>query len=71
MKGGDTMTVREMLEHLTELPLDCEMYIELDTGEYIQALSLDKVELTNSEMILHSQQLNDTIQQDFKPREEF
>ena len=65
------MTVREMLEHLTELPLDCEMYIELDTGEYIQALSLDKVEITNSEMILHSQQLNDTIQQDFKPREEF
>ena len=65
------MTVREMLERLTELPLDCEMYIELDTGKYIQALSLDKVEITNSEMILHSQQLNDTIQMEFSPKEEF
>lgn len=68
------MTVREMLEKLSELPLDREMYIEFDEGSYIQYFPLKLAQIPfNSDygMIFESPQLNDEINENFTPMEEF
>lgn len=66
------MTVREMLNSLSDLPLDAELYIEIDSGEYTQAFSIDSHEEPyGSEIVFHSQTLNDSLQNDFILKEEF
>lgn len=65
------MTVREALENLSALPLDCDIFIRFNSGNYIQDLLIDTVRNCNAGLILFSQSLNDTIQQDFIPKEEW
>lgn len=65
------MTVREALENLGALPLDCDIFIRFNSGEYIQDLPVDTVRNCDAGLILFSQVLNDTIQQDFTPKEEW
>ena len=65
------MTVREALENLSALPLDCDIFIRFNSGTYIQDLPIDTVRNCDAGLILFSQALNDTIQEDFEPRKEF
>lgn len=66
------MTVREMLKQLESLPLDNELYIEIDLGKYSQTFSIDSFEVPyGNEIVFQSWQLNESLQNDFKPREEF
>ena len=65
------MTVREALENLSALPLDCDIFIRFNSGEYIQDFSIDNIKNCDAGLILFSQSLNDTIQQDFTPKEEW
>lgn len=65
------MTVREALESLSTLPLDCDIFIRFNSGEYIQDLPIDNVRNCDGGLVLFSQSLNDTIQQDFTPKEEW
>jgi hypothetical protein len=65
------MTVREALENLSTLPLDCDIFIRFSSGTYIQDLPIDTVKNCDAGLILFSQSLNDTIQQDFTPKEEW
>ena len=66
------MTVREMLKQLESLPLDNELYIEIDLCKYSQTFSIDSFEIHHgNEIVFQSWQLNETLQNDFDPREEF
>lgn len=68
------MTVREMLQQLSELPLDMEMYFEFDEGTYVQHFPLELAATSfhsQCGLFFYSPQLNGTIKEDFKPREEF
>ena len=66
------MTVKEMLNSLSDLPLDVELYIEIDSGRYVQAFSIDSHEEPyGSEIIFRSQALNDSLQNDFTLKEEW
>lgn len=66
------MTVREMLKQLESLPLDNELYIEIDLGKYSQTFSIDSFEIFyGKDIIFQSWQLNESLQNDFNPREEF
>lgn len=56
------MTVRQMLEQLESLPLDNELYIEVDLGNYYQSFSIDSFEIPyGQEMLFQSRQLNEII----------
>lgn len=66
------MTVKEMLNSLSDLPLDVELYIEIDSGRYVQAFSIDShKEPYGNEIIFHSQALDDSLQNDFILKEEW
>ena len=65
------MTIREALENFSSLPLDCEIFIRFNSGEYIQDFSIGAIKDCDEGIILFSQSLNDTIQEEFKPKEEF
>lgn len=65
------MTVREALENLSTLPLDCDIFIRFNSGEYIQDLPIGAVRNCDAGLILFSQALNDTIQEDFELKKEF
>lgn len=65
------MTVREALENLSTLPLDCDIFIRFNSGEYIQDFPIDTIKDCDEGLIVFSHSLDDTIQEDFKPREEF
>ena len=61
-----------MLKQLESLPLDNELYIEIDLGKYSQTFSIDSFEVPyGNEIVFQSWQLNESLQNDFKPREEF
>lgn len=65
------MTVREVLENLSTLPLDCDIFIRFNSGEYIQDFPIDTIKDCDEGLIVFSHSLDDTIQEDFKPRGEF
>jgi hypothetical protein len=59
------MTVREVLENLNTLPLDCDIFIRFDSGEYIQDFPIDTIKDCDEGLIIFSHSLDDTIQNDF------
>lgn len=59
------MTVRQMLEQLESLPLDNELYIEVDLGDYYQTFSIDSFEIPHrNEILFQSRQLNEIISEE-------
>lgn len=59
------MTVRQMLEQLESLPLDNELYIEVDLGDYYKAFSIDSFEIPyGNEILFQSRQLNEIISEE-------
>ena len=65
------MTIREVLENFSNLPLDCEIFVRFNSGEYIQDFSISAIKNCDEGIIIFSQSLDDTIQEEFKPKEEF
>ena len=56
------MTVRQILEQLESLPLDNELYIEVDLGKSYHAFVIDSFEIPyGHEILFQSRELNETI----------
>lgn len=65
------MTVRKALENLSTLPLDCDIFLRFNSGEYIQDFPIDTIKNCNEGLIVFSHSLDDAIKEDFTPKEDW